>query len=360
MKSEKVRYYVKISSLVVIFSFIWGAWWGLYHKEKMYPSIHYKNSIRILTLKDYLHSDFIASFEKNNKIDLIITEKKTDIEILREALSGNRNYDLILISSFIAKSFIIDNVLTPLYADNAHSIDRLPNISIDFKGMDYDPDNKYLIPITWGLNGFLINNQKISLTTETLQEILSTPALSVLTSPVELFSLSTKLKPIIKNWVETGQNKELHLDLKELRTQFKKFLDDPRPQIKSGNLNVAQITNGQAAALVNQGPSYRFVLPKDRATLWIYSWGVSRGANDLKTAVHVLNQFLLPTTSEQLVRLNEQATTLDTLNNSDLPLLQKAAFIRQVPLSRVELFINNEALEPIWNDAIQNDLFKTH
>lgn len=358
MKTEKFRHYIKVLALVIVFSFIWGAWWGFYRLEKLRPSIKYKDSVRVLTLKNYLHPDFVLFFEKKNRIKLNISEKNTDLEILREALSNNRHYDLILINSFIAKSFIIDNVLTPLSENGDSIINRLSDISVDFKGMDYDPENKYLVPITWGLNGFLIDAQKISLKTETLHELLSANEVSVFTSPVELFNMITKLKPIVKNWVETGQSDELDRELKELRTRFKKFSDDPRLLLKDNSLDVGQITNGQAADLVGQGSNYRFVLPKERATLWIYSWGISRGVNDLNTTAYVLNEFLLAEINEKLVRSNEHASTLSTLNDSSLPLLRKASFIRHVPLSRVELFINHEALEPIWNNAI-DDLFKT-
>jgi spermidine/putrescine transport system substrate-binding protein len=354
--------YAKILALVVVFSFMWGGWWGFYRQERNQPSANYKESVRILALRNFLPPEFIHDFQKSTRVRLHVTEKDSDIELLREALSRNQDYDLIQITSFIAKSFIIDNVLVPTASeDGASLVANLSHVSIDFKGMDYDPENKHLLPITWGLNGFLINTQKYTSTTDTLQDLLSAKTASVLDSPVELFSMVTKLKPIIKNWVETGQIEELHRDLSEMRSQLKKFATDPRVEIQSGALDVAQVANGQVAKiLANKDSHFRFVLPKDRATMWITYLGVSRGVRDIDTTLYVLNQFLQPKISERLVSLNEQATVLETLNASALPALQKASYVRDVPLSRVELFINHEALEPTWNDALQKDLFKSH
>lgn len=345
--------------LVVLFSFMWGAWWGFYKVEKSSPAGHFKNAVRVLAVKDFFMPAFVNSFEKTNHVRLQITEKQSDLEVLREALSRNADYDLILIRSYIAKSFIIDNVLTALTDDaGRHMVEKMNDISIDYKGMDFDPDNKYLVPITWGLNGFVINAEKVSLTTELLSEMLTDHVTAVMSSPIEIFNLATKLKPIIKNWVETGQIEELNKDLKELKSFFKKFADDPRELILKNQVEVAQITNGQAASLLAKNAGLRFVLPKDRATMWVYYLGVSRGVRDIDTAVHVINKLLQAHISEKLVVTSEQATVLDSLNASQLPLMQKAQFIRQVPLSRVELFINHEALEPTWNSAVYEYLQK--
>jgi spermidine/putrescine transport system substrate-binding protein len=360
VKLQKYHNYLKVLALVVLFSFLWGAWWGFYRVEKSNPASQLRDSVRVLVIKNYLPASFVAEFERENKIKLLITEKESDLDILREALSRNENYDLILIRSFIAKSFIIDNILTPLFDDNGnHLLRNLTQISVDFKNIDYDPDNKYLIPITWGLNGFVVNAQKVILREETLDEIFANKALSVFQSPVELFHLSTKLKPIIKNWVETGQSAELARDLKEFKGVFNRFSNNPAALIENGTLDIGQITNGQVARLIEKNPALRFVLPKDRSTLWIYHLAVSRGAVDVENAIFVLNELLEPRWSQKLVALNEQATVLDSLNESPLPNLMKSRYIRQVQLSRVELFINHEALEPLWTTAIDEYIQKS-
>ena len=57
----------------------------------------------------------------------------------------------------------------------------------------------------------------------------------------------------------------------------------------------------------------------------------------------------------QLVKHNEHAAVRQKIDEKKLPLLQRSEFIRQVPLSRVELFIHHEALEPTWIQAIKKE-----
>ncbi len=311
---------IQVVLLAVFFSFIWGVWWSYYKLEKSEP--RYKNSaeIRLLAAKGIFTEDFIKYFLRKKSIRLILTEKASEGEVLREALSRSADYDLIALSSFVSKSFIVDNVFTPLDLDD---IPHFNNVSVDFKNLDFDLDNQYFAAISWGLNGFIINAKKISLTHETLDEIINTKGqFSILASPIELFNLSTKLKPIIRTWVETGQSDELKKELKWLKNKFSNLVNDPREKITSGDYDFAQIASGRAASLLGRESNYRFVLPKERSVLWLNLIGVSRGASDINLAFRAVNELLSNDINQYLVTSNEQASTLETLNASDLPLLR--------------------------------------
>lgn len=345
--------YLKILSLAIIFSFIWGAWWGFYSFERERPENKKGPLVRWLGLKGVMPAAFVDEFSIKNELQLHVTEMGTEAELLREALTHSENYDIIQISSFVSKSFLVENVFAPLKVD---AISNFNNVSIDFKSLDFDLDNKFLLPLTWGLNGFLINSKEVSLNTESLSEIAKPNVkLALLRSPVELFNLAIKFKPIIKTWVETGQNEELKKSLRELKSVMSYWPADATSLFKDGKLNIIQTTNGEAAALVGSGSPYRFVLPLERATLWINLMGVSVGARDIPFAHHVMNLLLQSENNKRLVEINKHSSVVNTSNDSNLPLLQQAQFIRKVPLSRVELFINREAIEPIWQQAIQNE-----
>lgn len=344
---------LQILALAVLFSFLWGIWWSYYKLEKETPQYSSSEEIRILAYKGVFKPQFIEFFQKKRAIKIVLTEKNSDGDILREALSRNSEYDLIQMSSFISKSFIVDNVFAPL---EFNEISNFLNVSVDFKSLDFDLDNHHFIPISWGLNGFILNAKKISLVDESLDEILSFKSkVSVLPSPTELLNLSMKIKPIIKTWVETGQSEALKKDLQDLKLKFSALLIDPREKVLDGTYDVAQMSSGYAAKILSRDSGYRFVLPKERATLWINLIGVSRGARDKELAFLVINDLLNDDINQKFVELNEQATPLETLNQSSLPLLQKASFIRQVPLSRVELFINHEALESTWLESLRRE-----
>lgn len=348
-----MRKYSKILILAFVFSFLWGLWWGFYSLEKRKPLTQKGPPVRWLTKEGLLSSEMIKRLEAKAGVGLQVVEKKSDLGVLREALSRNNEYDLIYIHSGVSNSFILDNVFSPL---DYEEIPNAEEISIDFKNLDFDPENKYLVPIAWGLNGFLVNGERVSAPSETLSELVNIKSkISFIPSPMELYHLIVKLKPIIKTWVETGQTEELFNDLKDIKAQVAFLSEDPRDLMSKEELYVAQITNGQAAKMVGSGSKFRFLLPKERGTLWLALIGVSRGAHDKIKAMRVLNTILDSDLNRHFVEVSEQASVLTNLNDSSLPMMQKASFIRQVPLSRVELFIQHEAFEPMWMQALSKE-----
>jgi spermidine/putrescine transport system substrate-binding protein len=231
---------------------------------------------------------------------------------------------------------------------------------VDFKSLDFDPSNKFLVPLSWGISGFVIQPKKFSTELTDLNDLF-TPTLktSVLTSPIELYNLAVKLKPIIKTWVETGQKQSLSSTLHELKTVFKVFSNNPTEEILSGSLDAGQISNGEAAELIKKNPEFKFILPTERAPLWISMIGLSHRTLNIDRAQAVLNLLLKPDVNTELIKSNKQATVLTTLNSSNLLALQKASYIREVPLAKVELYVNHEAFEHTWTDALDDELFHT-
>jgi spermidine/putrescine transport system substrate-binding protein len=335
-----VNRFFKVFLLTVLFSFGWGAWWGFYNLESQKPDYKKGKKIRFLAVQGYFQPDFLKVYEKKNGLQVILTEKPTEIETLREAMSRPQDYDVIQLNSFVSKSFILDNVFAQIDFDE---IPKFSDVSIDFKNLDYDADNRYLVPTSWGFNGFVINSKLVSLKNETLSELL------------EVYSLVVKLKPIIKTWVETGQTSQLNKELSDVKSKISLLLDDPRPMLSDGKLLVAQLSNGKAAKLFSDQQSYRYVLPIERASLWVSFVGISRDASNFDLAYKAVNALLKADMNQLLVTTNEQASVLDSLNSSQLPMLQKAQFIRKVPLSRVELYINHESVEPTWQQIVQKE-----
>jgi spermidine/putrescine transport system substrate-binding protein len=346
--------YWKIVILAIFFSFVWGTWWGLYSYEQKNPKKKHGPEIRLLVQRGALPEKVVSEFQQQLNVDLLVTEEGSEVDLLREVLSHYQNYDVIELPSFVLKSFLLDNVLLPL---NTHDVPNLSQVSIDFRHLDFDPDDAYLVPVSWGLTGFVVNTKTYKWQDETLESLLSGQAkVALLDSPVESMNVVSKVKPILKTWVETGQTEELNKLAREFRRQIRVFTSDPREQLIKGEVQVAQMQQGRVAKLVADDPTYQFLLPKERGILWIRFLGVSRGVKDSVLAHEVLNALLQPRMNRLLAEQSEAATVLTTLNDSDLPALQKAKFVRAVPLSRVELYVNHEALEPTWLGVYRQNL----
>lgn len=354
--------YLKILFFTVFLSFVWGLWWGYYQDYQSRPESWAKGELNVLAEAGRFDPAFIEKFSRSEKIILRVTSKATPQELLRELLSYHRNYDLIQISSFLADSFQLESILDQV---DDQRIRNYRNISIDFKNLSFDPENRFLVPLFWGVNGYIYDGETLK-EPDSLVEILNDSSLrakvSLMPSPVELFTLATFMRPIIKTWVNTGNQSGVNQELKAVKEKLGSFRTAPFEELKKKEIVLAQVPNGQAAQFLKDNLNYKYFVPVERSNLWVGVIGISKDSKQKKLAEQAINRLLSDEWNSQLVKTAHQATVLSSLNDSDslLP-LQKAQFVREIRLSRFELFFDRETYEPLWSSAIKDvvpDLWK--
>jgi len=339
----------KIAFIAVFLSFFWGLWWGFYQDYRLRPENWAKGTLSVLTLDAMFDTQFVQKFAADEGIILNVRHVPSSQEFLQEMLTHGGQYDLIQFNSFLADSFLIENVFAELERER---IKQIENISIDFQNLNFDPNSQFLIPIYWGVNGFVYNAEKLSEIGSIFQ--ISSQA-TLLPSSVESYTFATKMKPIIKNWAKTGNEESLLKDLKSISQDFPQFSQDLKAALIDGNYVAAQSTNGQAAAFLSQNKNFKYDLPTEKANLWVSVMGITKNSRNKKLGQEVLSRFLLPKWSEEIVRSTKEATVNGLLDSSErlLP-QQKSRYIRELRLSRVELFYDHESFEPIWMRSLKD------
>jgi spermidine/putrescine-binding protein len=364
----------------VMFSFAWGLWFGLYRSEKSRPARWDGPDIRFLIKKGFITDEFVKSYSQKNKVNFQLVEVEDDSSLLRELVSPQINYDIAQVPSYLVKTFLIENVFTPL---DSNTQEAMKAISVDFKSLDFDPGNKYLLPMTWGVNGFLVKKETNKPMATKLDDLLNTKAstsISTIANPVDVFYLAMKIRPIIRAWTESGNQIELMRELKEIHKRFGKITEPPSLEVDSDtesksteNVNaenkftenkltenkftenkftIQQMPNGLAAKYLEKSPdTYEFVLPEERSRLWINSFAIPVNSKNRRYAARILNSLMQSEWAFLLSKTNSQATTVTALNNSTLDPMLKASYVRELPISRVEFYMDNESLEPTWLDA---------
>lgn len=357
-----MKQFVQVVCLALLFSFLWGLWWGFYSDKKDQPERSPTGVVNVLSLKGYLTEEFLNHLQKNHKLRVNLTEKETELELLRSmvtlsarpTLTQGESYDVVIFPSLITTSFLIENLFLPL---DTRKIDNLNDISVDFKRLSFDPNGEYLLPVFWGLNGFVYRKDKVSdpySLVELLEERRFNRRISFLPSSAEVYHWASTLRPIISTWVGMGSVTELRGVMREIRSEFSDFEKDPIKRLESESLWLAQLESGRATSLLSKEEEFGYFLPKEGATLWVAMAGVSRISQNKALAFEFINNLLNPSLSQKWVEENLQATVLNSLNESSLPQTQKANYIRKVHLSRIKLLLNNEIYEPTWNVTLQN------
>ncbi len=106
---------------------------------------------------DYL--DVIAAFEEKYPHIKVNYSTYDSNEVMYTKLAGGGiTVDVIIPSDYMIARMIEENMLLELNYDN---IPNYQYIAQEFKGMAYDPEEKYTVPYAWGTVGIIYNTQYV-------------------------------------------------------------------------------------------------------------------------------------------------------------------------------------------------------
>lgn len=344
----------KIAYIAIFISFVWGLWWGLYQDYKKNPDRWSQKQIFILANQDFLDDELIKKFSQDENIDLNIKTIKKPQDFFREMLTNGSHYDLVQVNTFLIDSFLIENVFAEV---DWSSLENYQSISVDFQNFNFDLSGQYFVPLFWGINGFV---HKKSEPLESDVQELKKDQLSLLDSPVEIYNFVSKVKPIIKNWVATGDEESLIKDIKLIQNQLPGLHAESDFESQLQKHSFVQAANGLAARFLAQNQDYQFSLPPFKANLWVGLIGLTKDSKNKKVARVVVDKLLSQKWSEKMVVSSRLATVNSQLDLSSTVLTeQKSNYIRQLRLSRFDFFYDKEVFEPLWARALK-EVYSEH
>lgn len=102
--------------------------------------------------------DLNKEFTKETGIKVNYTTYQSNEEMYTKLSSGGVSYDVVIPSDYMISKMIQHNMLAKLDFKN---IPNYKNIMSDFKNLQYDSENEYSVPYTWGTVGIIYNKKLI-------------------------------------------------------------------------------------------------------------------------------------------------------------------------------------------------------
>ncbi len=102
--------------------------------------------------------DVIAAFEEATGIEVNYVEFDSNETLYTKLKTGGSSYDVIIPSDYMIARLIQEDMLEELNFDN---IPNYQHIDESFRNTDYDPDNRYSVPYTWGTVGLIYNTKYV-------------------------------------------------------------------------------------------------------------------------------------------------------------------------------------------------------
>ncbi len=153
----------KTIALVLALIFIMAAFSGCGSKESTL-------TLNVYNWGEYISDgsegsyDTVKEFEKwykekyGQKVNVNYDTYASNEDMYSKLSSGAVSYDIIIPSDYMIARMASENMLLPLDFSN---IPNYSHISEDFKGLYYDPDNKYTVPYAYGIVGIIWNANEV-------------------------------------------------------------------------------------------------------------------------------------------------------------------------------------------------------
>lgn len=214
--------------------------------------------------------DVNAEFTRRTGIKVNYTTFDSNESLYSKLVGGGADYDVIIPSDYMISKLINENMLAELDFSN------IPNyryIDERFQNPDYDPENLYSVPYTWGVVGLFYNTDYID------EEITSWSALwddrfagkiLMFDNPRDSFAIAQFLLGQSPNTTDEGEWEEAAALLKQQKPLVQAYvMDQIFDKMQSGEAWMAPYYSGDAAILVDNNDNIQFVVPQEGTNFFV-------------------------------------------------------------------------------------------
>lgn len=214
--------------------------------------------------------DINREFTRRTGIQVNYTTFDSNESLYSKLAGGGGDYDIIIPSDYMISKLIDEGMLAELDFSN---IPNFQYIDEQFINPEYDPENKFSVPYTWGVVGLFYNTDEIQ------EEITSWSALwddryagkiLMFDNPRDAFAISQiRLGQSLNTTDEQEWHKAAEL-LKSQKPLVQAYvMDQIFDKMESGEAWIAPYYSGDAAILVDNNDNIEFVVPEEGTNYFV-------------------------------------------------------------------------------------------
>ena len=215
----------------------------------------------------------------------------SDNESLYSMLSsGSANYDVVIPSDYMISRMIDEDMLEELNFDN---IPNFQYIDDAYKGLEYDPEDRYSVAYTWGTVGIIYNTTMVDYVPDSWSVLWD----ENLSGQILMFNNSRDAIGIALKYLGYSQNTtapEQITEAVDLLIQQKPLvqayvMDQIFDKLEGGEAAVGPYYAGDAITMIEENPDLAFVVPKEGTNLFVDAMCIPKGAQNKENAEAFIN-----------------------------------------------------------------------
>lgn len=291
MESTKPKFYKKNAGSVALVGMVAIA---IFCVVK-FSAINNKPVLRVFNSGEYMDSNLIEKFEKENDCD-VVYETFDSNESMYTKLQSGSVYDVLVPSDYMIERLIKEDYLQPVDWSKITNKDKIvPKLLNN----NFDKGSKYAVPYYWGTVGIVYNKKTVS--KEDLKEgwnILRNKKYSgkiyMYDSERDSFMIALKALGYSMNTTNKSELQQAYEWLVEQNKTMKPVYvgDDVMDNMISGNKDMAAVYSGDGAYIISENSDMGFVVPEQGSNNWIDGMVITKSCKNTELAHKFINFFL--------------------------------------------------------------------
>ena len=236
--------------------------------------------------------DIIAAFEEETGIKVNYSTYESNEALYSKLAGGGITVDVIIPSDYMIARLIKEDMLLPLDFDN---IPNYKYVQDQFRNTNFDPENRYSVPYTWGTVGIIYNSKYVDEADVTGWELLWNEKYA---GKILMFDNSRDAFGIAQYKlgydVNTTDKAELQACADELGVQKplvrQYVMDQIYATMEGENAWIGVYYAGDCMVMMENNPDLRFYLPEDQGfNLFIDSMCIPSCSQEKEAAEAFIN-----------------------------------------------------------------------
>lgn len=243
------------------------------------------------------YPNVIEDFEKaypNIKVNYMTFDSNESMYTKLEA--GGTSFDVIIPSDYMIDTLIKQDLLEPLDFSN---IPNYKYIDKAFKNLDYDPDNRYSVPYTWGCVGIIYNSKYVNEEDAGSWDLLWNKdyagKILMFDNPRDAFAIGEALLGYSLNTENPDELAAVAEKLKEQKNLVQSYvMDQIFDKLERGEAWIGPYYSGDYLLMVEENEDLEFYYPEEGYNLFVDAMCIPKGAQHKKEAEIFINYLCDP------------------------------------------------------------------
>ena len=239
--------------------------------------------------------DVLSAFEELTGIEVNYTTFDSNESLYAKMKSGGAVYDVIFPSEYMVGKMAAEGMLAPLDYTN---IPNFANIGSDYTGWDFDPENTYSVPYTWGTTGLIYNTTLVDeapTSWAALWDVQYANNVLMFNNSRDAYAIAAKKIGRSLNPQSVDELTEVMQELKDQKSVVQAYvIDEIFYKMEGGEAAMAPYYAGDALTMIADNPDLAFVHPSEGVNFFVDSMCVPANSKNKAAAELFINYMCEP------------------------------------------------------------------